>query len=222
METKYYYKCTNTDCNNYYDKVLFAMGPDEEKECPKCHSREIAIASELEVKHFLKDPDLDITDPEVYDQPKRKIWLPLGAGIAVLAIALALILILPGKEAVSDTSEPETAITPAETSVEAEQPSENVQKEEPVQPVINTNSGNNTINFANGNKYIGDIENGVPDGVGTYYFKVREIISKRDPQNRAGEPGDVLQGLWKDSYFVNGKLFDKEGTLKEVLILGTN
>ena len=221
METKYYYKCTNTDCNNFYDKVLFVIGEDEEKECPKCHSQEIALASELEVKHYLKDPDAEIVDP-IFDKPKRKLWLPIGIGVSLVALALILILILPDKKTPVVEPDPEAQTTHVETSVEEAQPSEEMVTEDPGQGSGTYNSGENTISFANGNKYMGDIKNGVPDGVGTYYFKVREIISKRDPQNRVGEPGDVLQGLWKEGYFVNGKLFDKQGTLKEVLILGTN
>ena len=84
-------------------------------------------------------------------------------------------------------------------------------------------SGNNswkTLNFPNGDRYVGEIKNGLMHGAGAYYFATREIISKKDLRKRYAEAGDVLKGNWYEGNFSNGKLYDKNDKLKDVIIIG--
>jgi hypothetical protein len=77
-----------------------------------------------------------------------------------------------------------------------------------------------TLKLPNGDRYVGEIENGVMHGAGTYYFSTRQIISKKDLKKRYAEAGDVLKGNWNKGNFSNGKLYDKNDSLKYVIIIG--
>ena len=68
--------------------------------------------------------------------------------------------------------------------------------------------------------YIGDLKNGKMDGLGVLKFTERQLISTKDPKKRFAEPGEYLDGVWFDGFFVNGKLIKQDGTLKETVIIG--
>lgn len=196
------------------------------KRCPFCDND---LVEAIEVKQRKKLP--------------MKFFLVGGTSLVVILIILSIFLFKPFKKSETLTTS-DTLTTPptsVQTNSEVAESLPPTQGQDIMEETSSTNktvvtntvttteskSGtsakeSNSLIFPNGNKYIGDIKNGKPSGVGAYYFKVQEQISKKDPKNRMGEPGDVLQGLWKDGYFVNGKLFDSQGNVKEVLILGTN
>lgn len=71
-----------------------------------------------------------------------------------------------------------------------------------------------------GGVYKGETKGGKPEGIGTLYYKVRTRISKRDRQERYAEPGQYLSGEWHDGEIVIGKLYNKDGQVKEIINVG--
>ena len=77
-----------------------------------------------------------------------------------------------------------------------------------------------TINFPNGDRYVGETKGGSMHGAGEYYFSTRRLISDKDWKNRFAEAGDVLKGSWNEGNFTTGKLYDKNGNHKETIFIG--
>jgi hypothetical protein len=90
-----------------------------------------------------------------------------------------------------------------------------------------TNSGSpsnkqnkKSLTLQNGNIYQGETTNGIPDGLGTLYFKSKQQISSKDIKARLAEEGDYFIGEFNMGYPVQGKLFDSQNNLKEIIIIG--
>ena len=82
------------------------------------------------------------------------------------------------------------------------------------------NSKNASKSFPDGDKYAGEMKDGILHGLGTYYYKSHKLISKKDLKNRYAEPGDYLVGEWFEGNVVSGKLFSGDNKLKEVIVIG--
>lgn len=76
--------------------------------------------------------------------------------------------------------------------------------------------------FPNGDTYFGSVKNGKMHGKGKYVFNTDGIISKNDPMERKAEAGNYIEGEWFDGELYKGRLFDKNGILKERIIIGRN
>ena len=222
-ETGKLYKCYKMSCNKCND--------DENKYITEEEYRNLLDADgKIRCPEGHMDCGIQELKPEDYPKPPKnykKVFFLAGAGLSILILAALIIVFSNSKDSnpkakVKEVTQIDNEQAGNENVATQPEAANEVTKSLKVEETTPVTSGTQTKIYTNGNKYVGDFKNGIPDGVGTYYFKVQEQISKRDPQNRVGEPGDVLQGLWKEGYFVNGKLFDKQGTLKEVLILGTN
>lgn len=182
-------------------------------------------------------------EPHDYPKPKKE---PLNTKL-IAAIAAGLLLIgglvffLVGGS--SDT--PETAEVPkADTSAVATSvteepvpPAEPDVKENP-EPVNETpaktatNSGSETkvsggsapkgtqSLTVGGNSYKGEVLNGKPHGMGTMYYKKSTQISPKDLKKRMAEEGDYLTGEFFEGNVVQGKLFDADNNVKEVIMIG--
>jgi serine/threonine protein kinase len=78
------------------------------------------------------------------------------------------------------------------------------------------------LTFDNGNYYIGTLKAGRMHGKGTFYFVVEDLISKNDPLERRARSGCYIEGEWFDGDLYKGKLYDKNGKLKDRFTLGHN
>lgn len=71
-----------------------------------------------------------------------------------------------------------------------------------------------------GNSYKGEVLNGKPHGMGTMYYKKSTQISPKDLKKRMAEEGDYLTGEFFEGNVVQGKLFDADNNVKEVIMIG--
>lgn len=76
------------------------------------------------------------------------------------------------------------------------------------------------INYPNGNRYEGEIDEGVLHGRGVLYYAVRTLVSKNDPLERYAEPGNYLLGEWSNGEFYMGRLYNNKGEMIERIIIG--
>ncbi len=80
--------------------------------------------------------------------------------------------------------------------------------------------GPQSLALSGGNSYKGEALNGKPHGMGTMYYKQASLISPKDLKKRVAEPGDYLTGEFYDGNVVQGKLFDSNNAIKEVIMIG--
>jgi hypothetical protein len=76
------------------------------------------------------------------------------------------------------------------------------------------------LNFPYGT-YTGDIKDGKAHGVGRLVYSKAQRISENDPKNRIAEPGDQISGIFEKNKPTTVKWYDKNGKLKESLIIGS-
>ena len=69
--------------------------------------------------------------------------------------------------------------------------------------------------------YTGDIKNGKANGVGVLVYTKAQRISEHDPKNRVAEPGDRVSGIFENNNVTTAKWYDKNGKLKESIIIGS-
>jgi 5-deoxy-D-glucuronate isomerase len=69
-------------------------------------------------------------------------------------------------------------------------------------------------------KYVGSLQNGIPEGDGTMTYTRRVQIAKHDTQNPAhwAEAGDKFVGSWGNGDIVSGALYDRNGVIKERIL----
>jgi hypothetical protein len=79
--------------------------------------------------------------------------------------------------------------------------------------------GTLTLNL-DGNTYKGEVQNGKAYGLGTLYYLKSTQISPKDLKKRMAEAGDYVTGEFYDGALVQGKLFDKNNELKEIITIG--
>ncbi len=67
--------------------------------------------------------------------------------------------------------------------------------------------------------YEGNLKNGIPEGIGTMYYNCRVQIAKHDTDNHPhyAENGDYYVGSWGNGDIEWGKLYNKNGELKEII-----
>jgi hypothetical protein len=90
------------------------------------------------------------------------------------------------------------------------------------QPAATNNSapkGTQTLSIG-GNTYKGEVLNGKPHGMGTMYYRSSVQISPKDLKKRMADAGDYLTGEFFEGNVVQGKLFDANNTVKEVIMIG--
>lgn len=80
--------------------------------------------------------------------------------------------------------------------------------------------GKKTLSLASGDSYYGETKNGIMHGMGTYYYKSKQLISPKDRKKRYAEAGDYIIGEWYDGNLVQGKLFGSNGNQKEAIMIG--
>jgi hypothetical protein len=91
------------------------------------------------------------------------------------------------------------------------------------QPSVNSSAapkGTQTLNLSGNLKYTGEVMNGRPHGLGTMYYIQQTLISPKDLKKRMAEGGDYITGEFYEGKLVQGKLFDRNNELKEVLTIG--
>lgn len=77
-----------------------------------------------------------------------------------------------------------------------------------------------TLKFPSGT-YSGEVnDKGLFQGIGTYTYAQRKLISNKDIKKRYAESGDYFIGEWNQGNVVQGKLYDKNNKLKEVIMIG--
>ena len=112
----------------------------------------------------------------------------------------------------------------AEPTPEPEPEPVKVVNQEPVKKQSSTAKNNvpngmQTLSIG-GNTYKGEVLNGKPHGMGTMYYRKSTQISPKDLKNRMAENGDYLTGEFYKGYVVQGKLFDSNNNVKEVVMIG--
>lgn len=183
--------------------------------------------------------------PEDYPKPpKAKLNPKLIAAIAagLLLIGGLVFFLVGGSSDTPETAEvpkvDTTAVAPPESEVSAT-PSETVEpeeakKSEPVTTTATTtNSGSNNTKASGssapkgtqslsvgGNTYKGEVLNGKAHGMGTMYYKKSTQLSPKDLKKRMAESGDYLTGEFFEGNVVQGKLFDGDNNVKEVVMIG--
>jgi hypothetical protein len=95
----------------------------------------------------------------------------------------------------------------------------------PVKPQTSISSsaapkGTQTLNLSGNLKYTGEVMNGRPHGLGTMYYIQQTLISPKDLKKRMAEVGDYITGEFYEGTLVQGKLFDKNNELKEIITIG--
>lgn len=68
--------------------------------------------------------------------------------------------------------------------------------------------------------YKGETRGGYPDGIGRLTYNRSRRINRYDDKGRVAEAGDYVVGEFVRGYFVQGKWFGSDGSLKETLMIG--
>lgn len=130
------------------------------------------------------------------------------------------------KQIISEINKIETESKEPEDDSKEKNSAPTITKTTPPPPTTKTpttttqSNSNHTKSLSDGSKYVGEMKNGVLHGFGTYYFKSHQLISKKDLKERYAEAGDYLIGEWYQGNVVNGKLYDGNNNVKEVIIIG--
>lgn len=84
-------------------------------------------------------------------------------------------------------------------------------------PPSSTSPSSMTLSYG---KYTGSIKGGYPNGTGKLVYSTTRQISKYDPQKRMAQPGDYVEGTFKNGFFTIGKHYNSAGELIEQINLG--
>lgn len=229
MSTKYI--CENPACEDYYEVTLIELSDDQivsggtsETCCPKCGFNLTPLDYYLEEKKKLKKI-----------KSKKLIKLVIYSTLGIIIISCLIFLLTSKRKTEPSTIKTSpTAIGTAKSAGSSNAVKETItqtqsstsganqlktKKAETTKSII-TPKGNLTKNFPKGSKYVGEMKNGQMEGLGTFYYGQRELISPRDIKKRFADAGDYLIGEWYEGYVSSGKLYDKNNNLKEVIIIG--
>jgi len=205
------YICNNPGCENFYDSYEIIInqnevipGTESETCCPKCSLP-------------LMDYELYLDEQKDLKNSKRKKMLLMGlSSVLVVGIALAVYFVLIpmlGQESTETVKDTGVEITEPATPMQPTSQTEITNK------AVNTNDGQSKT-FADGSKYVGAFKNGKMEGMGTYYYAKRQLISEKDLKKRYAEKGDYFIGEFHNDRVVSGKLYSSDNTVKEVVIIG--
>lgn len=172
------YICGNPGCENFYDSYEIIInnneaipGTESETCCPKCSMP-------------LTDYEAYLNDEKEERKRKRKKMLLMGlTGVLVVGIALVvyfvLIPMLSQKNTdIAEDLKVEINIEPKTEIVQESEPSQESESAQESKPLpIN---GANTKIFGDGSKYVGILKSGKMNGMGTYYYATRQLISNKD------------------------------------------
>jgi len=241
METKFF-KCTNPHCkyNIENDGNEFVL---TEAEFPEKNNTGKYICP---TNPNNSDCGLIEIDPSTLKGPRTKSPLnpKLIAAIAagVLLIGGLVFFLVGGSSDKAETVEVVKSDTSSVAPPVAEEPStplepvepEVVEKPESAKTAATTSSSGSTNTKASGgsapkgtqslsfggNNYKGEVLNGKPHGMGTMYYKKSTQLSPKDLKKRMAESGDYLTGEFFEGNVVQGKLFDDDNNVKEVVMIG--
>jgi hypothetical protein len=183
---------------------------------------------------------------EDYPKPikdNKKLYTLICGAVGLVALTVFLFMFFTGNKKESTETVQEPVIIETPISEEVQEVLETVpvvapEAIEPVkpEPVVETPvqakpttlknttpsapKGTQTKNFSGGSKYVGEMQNGEMQGLGTFYYGQHELISPRDLKKRYAEAGDYLIGEFYEGKVVSGKLYDSSNTLKEVMMIG--
>lgn len=73
---------------------------------------------------------------------------------------------------------------------------------------------------ANADSFSGSVIGGFPDGEGKYTFIEGRRIDMHDSKERQAATGDYIIGEWDQGHLIQGKWYDRDGQVKEVILLG--
>lgn len=161
---------------------------------------------------------------------KLKIVIAVVAVLAIGGLAAFFLFQpsdedLPGAETVIVVDTPqadpvtEPAAEPVVESTPIAEPAVAEPVKQPVQKTVSQSAVSGTLTLPYGT-YVGDIKNGRAEGQGKMTYNVRTLISKHDSKKRYAEPGEYVIGTWYGGQLDFGKLFAKNGDIKETLTIG--
>lgn len=137
------------------------------------------------------------------------------ATLIIIALLCSWYYLLRDKMNASTVIEEGTNV-PEAVSVELEKI---VKDDQPINP-SKSESSENSIVDDKANMFSGTIISGYPDGEGKYTFKDDRRIDMHDTRERTAESGDYIIGEWDHGHLIQGKWYDSNGQVKEVIILG--
>lgn len=170
-------------------------------------------------------PAVEIVAPAAGGLKKRRIALPLLIAAAIVAAGLAVMLLrMP---VVQKTAEAAPA-TDSTATVLPEQPASDTSRAQAEAPAAKTPAAATTTPAKPQPKqpadatgtFTGAIQNGYPNGFGTYTFTRRRQIDAHDPEGRIAEPGDYIKGDWKEGHLNYGEWYAADGIRKAFIQLG--
>lgn len=222
-------KCTNIDgnCPNFGKTI--EVSDDQDFVCPKCGK-----------------PLYEVTEEDSGGHPK-KIMIAIILAVIII-VAVVVVLFIPKHKTTSDNDaserdvpqneeyaepvstdtsylyEADTLPVPVKDNDSVRVDSVIIIKEtthvDTVFEVKKLNPTKPTITYSFG-YYIGETNKvGIPEGSGRMYYTERTPIATHDLDRHYAEKGDFYDGSWANGDILSGKLFNSEGQIKEVLIVG--
>lgn len=79
-----------------------------------------------------------------------------------------------------------------------------------------------TITFPNGDVYVGELINEIPNGWGKKTYRNATRISENDLRGQRVEAGDYLEGIWKNGEFSSGKRYNRSGEYIKNIYIGSD
>jgi len=214
MDTKIKGYCINfnNNCRNADNKLPVEVDISADFVCPECQRDLIPIGE---------------------NSKRWKKQIIIFSGLALLTIIVWLIVLFFSNTKKPEDSEiitkdssvaivkkkpkiPDTSLEDKNTNRERKDPNSSGNTAEPSKP----REISGVLNLPNGDKYIGKVKNGTMNGMGTYYYKSRKLISPKDKKKRYAEVGDYIEGYWYDGKLMQGELFGPDSVQKETIWIG--
>ena len=229
------------------DKNRMNYGICLNDECPKCQSKEIQQVS-IRRDFVCTECGKELRRCPPPKKGNKKLFLILGALIAIAAIVFCCLALFGGgsgksdsiatdsisaADSVKDSSIDSTKVVPKKDTVVVHDTITETQTKTIVKQVAAPapratatlaqaspqSQSNGSLRLSYG-KYSGGIKNGYPHGQGRLTYSTSRQINRNDMKGRTANAGDYIIGEFFNGFVVYGKHYDSEGNLLESLNFG--